>query len=124
MNSVKPMRLGLLTMIAIVVVVAVGCNKSGSAEASAKTGDGAKIPITTRSEEARKEFLAGRELAEKLRAQDSIEHFDKALALDPDFATAEMARANSAPTAKDFFEHLNKAVALSHKTSEGEKLVI
>src|SRR5438067_12556367 len=58
---------------------------------------------------------------EKLLAQESLKHFDKAIALDPNFATAELARANSAPTAKDFFEHLNKAVSLADKTSEGEK---
>jgi tetratricopeptide (TPR) repeat protein len=83
-----------------------------------------KIPISTKSEEARKEFIAGRELAEKLRAQESIAHLDKAIELDPDFASAELARANSAATAKDFFEHLNKAVALAGKASEGERLLI
>lgn len=117
------MRVVLLVMV-IAVVATVGCNKTDKAEASAKVGDAAKIPITTQSEEARKEFLEGRELAEKLRAQDSVAHLDKAIAIDPDFATAEMARANSAPTAKDFFEHLNRAVALSHKVSEGEQLTI
>src|SRR6266481_1624342 len=63
-------------------------------------------------------------MAEKLRAQESIQHFDKAIALDPDFAAAELARANSAPTAKEFFEHLNKAVSLADKASDGEKLLI
>jgi len=83
-----------------------------------------KIPITTSSEEARKEFLAGRDVFEKLLAQESLKHFDKAIALDPNFASAELARANSAPTAKDFFAHLNKAVSLADKVSEGEKLLI
>src|SRR5438045_4833550 len=83
-----------------------------------------KIPITTSYEEARKEFLAGRDVFEKLLAQESLKHFDKAIALDPNFASAELARANSAPTAKDFFAHLNKAVSLADKVSEGEKLLI
>ena len=83
-----------------------------------------KVPITTKSEDARKEFLQGRDLSEKLLAQDSLQHFDKALALDPDFAFAELARANNSPTAKEFFEHLNKAVALADKASDGEKLFI
>src|SRR5256885_5643466 len=83
-----------------------------------------KIPVTTTSEEAKKEFLQGRDLAEKLLAQDSLQHFDKALALDPDFASAELARANNSPTAKEFFEHLNKAVSLADKASDGEKLLI
>src|SRR5207245_2926095 len=54
----------------------------------------------------------------------SLQHFEKAVALDPQFASAELARANSSPTAKEFFEHLKKAVALSDKASEGERLVI
>ena len=94
---------------------------SGSA-ASAVSENG-KIPITTSSEEAKKEFLLGRDVFEKLLAQESLNHFDKAIALDPNFASAELARANSAPTAKDFFEHLKKAVSLADKVSEGEKLL-
>jgi len=83
-----------------------------------------KIPVTTTSEEARKEYLAGRDLAERLLVQDSIQHFDKAIALDPNFALAELSRANSSPTAKEFFAHLKRAVALADKASAGEKLLI
>jgi tetratricopeptide (TPR) repeat protein len=83
-----------------------------------------KIPVTTSSEEARKEFLAGRDLQEKLRITDSIAHFDKALSLDPNFALAELNRANVSPTAKEFFEHLKKAVALADKSSDGERMLI
>jgi tetratricopeptide (TPR) repeat protein len=68
--------------------------------------------------------MQGRDLAERLLAQDSIQHFDKAIALDPNFASAELGRANSSPTAKEFFDHLKKAVSLSGKASEGEKLLI
>ena len=85
---------------------------------------GGKIPVTTASEEARKEFLQGRDKAERLLAQDSIQHFDKAVALDPNFALAELGRANASQTAKEFFEHLKKAVALSGRASEGERLLI
>ena len=94
---------------------------SGSAAPADTTSDDGKIPITTSSEEAKKEFLLGRDVAEKLLAQESLKHFDKAIALDPNFATAELARANSAPTAKDFFDHLKRAVSLADKVSEGER---
>lgn len=83
-----------------------------------------KIPSTSPSEEARKEFLQGRDLAERLLIQDSIQHFDKAISLDPTFALAELNRANVSPTGKEFFEHLNKAVSLAGKASEGERLLI
>jgi tetratricopeptide (TPR) repeat protein len=56
--------------------------------------------------------------------QDSIQHFDKAIALDPNFALAELSRANVSPTAKEFFDHLKKAVSLAPKASEGERLLI
>jgi tetratricopeptide (TPR) repeat protein len=99
------------------------CDKTNG-ERTAAAADASKIPITTKSEDARQEFLVGRDLLEKLQAQDSVQHFDKAIALDPAFASAELARANSAATAGEFFDHLNKAVALADKASEGEKLLI
>ena len=83
-----------------------------------------KIPVTTASEEARNEFLQGRDKAERLLAQDSIQHFDKAISLDPNFALAELGRANASQTAKEFFDHLKKAVALADKAPEGERLLI
>ena len=86
--------------------------------------DAGKIPVTTASAEARTEFLQGRDLAEKLRITDSIAHFEKAVALDPSFALAELNLATSSPSAKGFFEHLGKAVNLSDKASEGERLLI
>jgi tetratricopeptide (TPR) repeat protein len=111
----------------VLAVVLCGCQMDASKtsaaapDTSAKNG---KIPVTTASEEARKEFLAGRDLAEKLRITDSIAHYDKALSLDPNFALAELNRAQSSPTAKEFFEHLKKAVALSDKASDGERMLI
>jgi len=102
-----------------------GCDQaSPPANSAAVSSNSGKVPITTKSEQARSEFLQGRDLSDKLRAQDSLPHFDQAIALDPDFASAELERANSSPTAKEFFEHLNKAVSLAEKASEGEKLLI
>ena len=97
---------------------------TATASAPNATGNNGKIAITTSSEEARKEFLAGRDLSEKLRITDSIAHFDKAISLDPNFASAELLRANVSPTAKEFFEHLKKAVALADKASDGERMLI
>lgn len=97
---------------------------SATPTASSNGPAGGKIPVTTSSEEARKEFLQGRDMAERLLAQDSIQHYDKALSLDPNFALAELGRANASQTAKEFFDHLKKSVALSAKASEGERLLI
>jgi tetratricopeptide (TPR) repeat protein len=105
------------------VVVWVACNKAGNGQSVASASDG-KIPITTKSEEAKKEFLQGQDLADRLLAQESLLHFDKAIALDPDFASAELARATSSPTTKEFFNHMQKASSLADKVSEGEKMLI
>ena len=96
-------------------------NKTASPNTSGSSG---KIAITTSSEDARKEFLAGRELSEKLRLTDSIQHFDKAISLDPNFALAHLNRANVSPTGKEFFEHLKHAVSLADKASDGERMLI
>src|SRR5882724_724009 len=123
MCSKQSTRLVWAAMLALSALSWIACNKAGN-EAVSASSDGGKLPITTRSEEARKEFLQGRDLSERLLAQDSLQHFDKALALDPEFASAELARANNSPTAKEFFEHLRKAAGLVTKTSDGEKLLI
>jgi tetratricopeptide (TPR) repeat protein len=99
-------------------------DKSATASNPAANTAAGKIPVTTVSEPARKEFLEGRDLQEKLRIQDSIAHFDRAIALDPAFALAELGRANVSPTGKEFFDHLKKAVTLSDKASNGERLLI
>lgn len=120
-----------LAAAALAVGVPNGCAKkeqspqaaTPAASASAPS-DGGKIPVTTSSDAARAEFLQGRDLSEKLRVTDSIAHFEKAAALDPNFALAELSLSNNAPTGKDFFDHLKKAVALEGKASNGERLLI
>ena len=99
-------------------------NKATSSKPSDTTAKTGKIAVTTSSEEARKEFLTGRDLSEKLQITDSIAHFDKAIALDPNFALAELNRANVSPTAREFFDHLKKAVTLADKASDGERMLI
>ena len=123
MRSTDIPRFALSAILAVAIAAGIACDSAKTGSTSPTANDG-KVPLTTKSDEARKEYLQGRDLSEKLLAQDSLQHFDKAIALDPDFATAELARANNSPTAKEFFEHLNKAVALADKASDGEKLFI
>lgn len=117
-----------LAIIFAAVVALSGCatveeSKASLASSNPGSSDG-KIPVTTSSEEARKEYLQGRDLQEKLLIQDSIAHFDKAIALDSNFALAQLNRANVSPTGKEFFDHLKTAVGLADKASNGEKLLI
>ena len=116
--------LTLLTLLAMMTLVLTGCQQGESVAANSAGNKNGKIAVTTSSEEARKEYLAGRDLQEKLRITDSIQHFDKAISLDPNFALAELNRANVSPTAKEFFDHLKKAVTLSEKASDGERMLI
>ncbi len=120
----------IAVMVAVTIIfTAAGCNKPSNkpqeAPASAApTSDAGKIPITTTSNDARKAYIEGRGLTERLLVQDSIAHFDKAIALDANFGLAELGRANASPTGTEFLVHLKKAVAMADKLSNGEKLQI
>jgi tetratricopeptide (TPR) repeat protein len=91
---------------------------------AANTASKDKIPITTSSEEARQLYVKGRDLAEKLRATDGRALYEQAVAKDKTFALAHLGLANTAGTAKEFFDSLGQAVVLSAKTSEPERLLI
>jgi tetratricopeptide (TPR) repeat protein len=124
--------LALLWMVGVAAGVAItGCAKEEAkspavaSEAKAPSpADGGKIPVTTSSTEARAEFLQGRDMFERLLITDSRAHFQKAVSLDQSFALAELSLATSAPTGNEFFDHLNKAVSLADKASNGERLLI
>src|SRR5262245_8890216 len=120
------MRRGVFAVVAAALTsLAAACSQPQAApSAAAAPAAPAKITLTTASEDARKEYLEGRSLVERLLIQKSIEHFDKAIAADPNFALAELARANASPTGSEFLEHLKKAVALADKVSDGERLQI
>ncbi len=91
---------------------------AASSIALAETG---KIPITTTSDDARAQFIQGRDLYEKLLGQEAEPYFEKAIADDPNFAMAHLFLAQVQPTNKGFFDELDKAVALADKASDGEK---
>jgi tetratricopeptide (TPR) repeat protein len=114
----------LLILIVCFAVVAQKTQVGYPSKSAHARADNDKIPVTSSSDEAKKEFILGRDLAEKLLIQDSLQHYDKAIALDSSFASAELNRATSSPTAREFFEHLNKAVSLSEHASAGERLQI
>jgi tetratricopeptide (TPR) repeat protein len=111
-------RLTCLALAAMVTNVPSGIAQDRGAAALAK------VPVTTVSEEARQEYLKGRTLGENLRAHDSREVLQRAVAKDPSFALAHYSLALNSPTAKEFFDHLKQAVKLADKASEGERLMI
>jgi tetratricopeptide (TPR) repeat protein len=112
-----------------------GCDRreSGSETASAVTTDTAAasaaaasgaVPLSTTSPEARRLYLEARTVAEQLRAHEGRRLYQQAAAADPDFAMAHYQLALNSATAKDFLEHVKRAVALSDRASEGERLFI
>jgi tetratricopeptide (TPR) repeat protein len=107
----QPRRI-LLTCAAIAMLCTTG-----------RAGDD-KIPITTGSPEARKEFIAGRDLLEALKRAEAAPRFRKAVELDPNFALATAYLATTEGTAKGFFDNIKRAVTLSATASRGEQLLI
>ncbi len=99
----------------LILVLIAGCQTKEGGE---------KISVTTVSEEGKKDFLAGRDLFDKLEGRESLKYFESAIEKDNDFALAYYYHALSNPTTKGFFKDFNKAVALKDKVSEGERLMI
>jgi len=102
----------------------LGGAPTGGASPEDKKAPADKIPITTSSEEARQLYVKGRDLSEKLRATDARKLFQQAAEKDKGFALAHVGLANTAGTAKEFFDAVSQAVALSGKVSEPERLTI
>src|SRR6476620_11730228 len=68
-----------------------------------------KMPITTASEEARKLYVDGRDLLERLRGTDGRRLFEQAVAKDHGFALAFVGLANTAGTNREFVDAVTKA---------------
>ncbi len=83
-----------------------------------------EITVTTSSKEAMDLFLAGRDKIENLELTSAAPLFDKAIQKDPEFALAYLYRAQSGGGYNVFRQNLDKAVSLSPKASEGERLII
>src|SRR6188768_1432214 len=102
------------------VIIAGSCAAfvAVSAQTPAKSE---KVPITTASDEARKLYVDGRDLLERLRGTDGRKLFEQAVGKDPNFALAYVGLANTSGTNREFVEAVTKAVALADKVSEGER---
>ncbi len=112
MKKPNLMVCAMLLSVGAILLMAIGCG--------APEQDG-KMPITTKSEKAREDYLQGRDLQEKLRGQDARPFFERAIAEDPDFALAYLNLSFVVPSVKEFFANLDKAKALADKVSEGER---
>ncbi len=114
-------------LLAVFMLLTAGLAMAGAptatASGAAKDTKG-KVPVTTSSKEALSSFLEGRTLFENLRLTDAFDRFQKAVDKDPNFAMGFMFLAQTAPTAKGFFDNMEKAVSMSKNASQGEQLWI
>lgn len=87
-------------------------------------GRGRSIPVSSRSPEALKHFERGRELHDNIRQDEAAESFEKAIALDPEFALAYayLAWQSKDKTKRD--EYAARALDLSAKLPEAERLLV
>lgn len=106
---------GIMITILFALIMISGCTK--------KEDDG-KVAVTTTSKEAEADFIKGRDLFEKLRQQESLQHFEAAFAKDSKFVMAYYYHSLANPTTKGFFEDVDNAVTNMESVSEGEKLLV
>jgi tetratricopeptide (TPR) repeat protein len=119
-ESMKVKGLYITLGLVMLTILQTACRRETSTSSSAPK----EIPITTKSEEARKIFLEARDKFDNLRTDEAREFFSTAIEKDSDFAIAHLNRAFVATSATDFENHLQQAMALAPKASEGERLLI
>ena len=95
-----------------------GCGGNGAAPPPGK------MPITTTSRAALKEFVVGRDLNEKLRAVEARAHFKRAVELDPKFALAHFWVFTTTDGTTERFAAFRKAMELVDRVSEAEANMI
>jgi len=104
------MRL-ITTTLTLFVLVLTGCDKD-------------KIAVTTNSENARQEFISGRDLFEKLQFREATEHLEKAIALDSNFVMAYvyLSILQQNPTLRR--QYVQRAKSAMDDVTEGERLSV
>src|SRR5947209_7888300 len=81
------------------------------------------IPVTSKSPQAIEEFKIGRDQLENMRPAEAIEHFKKAIELDPSFAQAHAYLGFETPGPEGLAE-LEKAGQLASALSEPERVSV
>ncbi len=83
-----------------------------------------EIPITTRSQSARMDFIAGQAALDRGDGAEANALFRAAVAADPDFTYGWLNLGNVAFSTEEFAESLKRAAASGSKASEGERLLV
>jgi len=97
---------------------------AGSLGGCSRPVDEGKIPLTTKSDEAMKEYIQGRDMLAQGQSHEANAHSDRAIAADTGFAMAYLQRAGGSASTSEFMSYVSKAVSHSGAASEGERLTI
>ncbi len=110
------MKIPKTVFILFVAVLFISCSMSTK-----------ELPITTSSKDALALYHQAQAFADNLKRQNAKELFEKALALDPEFAMAHLQLAFAefgGGDADKAFDHYSKALSLKDKVSDGEKIFL
>ena len=120
MRSVRP----LVTALAV-ALSAGACTTTGIGTATAASDQAPMaIPLSTQSATARDEFLRGVHDQDVERPVTPRQHFDRAIAADPNFALGHLYAAFAAPSLPAYRSHLDEAVRLADRATPAEQLWI
>jgi tetratricopeptide (TPR) repeat protein len=108
---------------ALAIVISAGAYTTGTATAASGQAPMA-IPISTQSATARDEFLRGLHDLDVQRFPSARQHFDRAIAADPNFALGHLYAALAAPSIASYRNHLDEAVRLADRATPAEQLRI
>jgi tetratricopeptide (TPR) repeat protein len=112
--------------LAVLLVVALGACQAPEVEQApeeqvAATQTVVELPMSTDSQEAKTHFLEGLASTDIGRFEEGNEHFEAAVAADPQFALAYLGVASTGNSYKEFVENLKKAKELAGNASEAEQ---
>lgn len=118
-------RTPLLATALTVVISAGACTTTGIGTTTAASDQAPMaIPLSTQSVTARDEFLRGLRAGDIERNTEARQHFDRAVAADPNFALGHLYAAFFAPSPATYRNHLDEAIRLSDRASPIEQLWI
>ncbi len=111
----------IAAIMAAILMVLIACESPKKTEPLYPEND---LPISSNSEEAIQELVTGLAIYDQGNGQKARPYFEKALSLDPDFVSAQMYRAFTSNSAKDWSENRDKFIAMRDKANEAEKIMI
>ena len=108
-----------LFVLMIIPLIIISCKSPEEPKVTFPEND---LPVSTSSDEALTAFMTGLEIYDQGNATKARPYFDKALELDPNFVNAQMYRAYTANSAKDWAENRDKFLDMRDKANESEAI--